>query len=127
MSYNGAVYSKDGKTLYYAPLLSGLLKDSQEQATLNIKDGVTEIHYGSLGCDTTYKGNYAPVNNLDSQNHLKIYDKLYIPASVLNINESTITYINLQPWIIEIAEDNPIYKVEITETSGKTKYSIVKK
>jgi len=83
--------------------------------------------YGSLGCDTTYKGNYAPVNNLDSQNHLKIYDKLYIPASVLNINESTITYINLQPWIIEIAEDNPIYKAEITETSGKTKYSIVKK
>ena len=127
MSYNGAVYSKDGSVLYYAPMLSTLHKDSSEKATLEIKEGTSEIFFGALGCDSSFKGNYVCANNLDSNNMLKSYDKLYIPASVTKIDATTLEYINLQPWEIEIASENSVYAVKTTTSGKTTKYEIVEK
>jgi len=79
-----------------------------------------------LGCDDEYIGNYVE-NNLEQINLLKSYDKLYIPASVTKINETTLEYINLQPWVIEIAKENPSYKIETTTIGSTTKYKIVSK
>ena len=111
MTYSGAVYSKDGTTLYYAPMLSGLNVNNETKATLTIKEGTTTIFYGALGCDSDYLGNYAPENNTDSSNHLKRFDKVYIPESVKNIDASVITNINTLTWTIEVDARNTDYKV----------------
>ena len=115
MSYNGAVYSKDGKTLYYAPMLSGLLKTDETEATLTIKEGTTSIYFGAIGREADYSGNYVD-NNLNSQNQLKRFDKIYIPSTLESIDDDTLTRINNLSWTIEIGEGNSHFKVN---SSGK--------
>lgn len=118
MSYNGQVYSKDGKILYYASDLSGLDVNDETAATLTLKEGVTTISFGAIGYNVAHSNN---VNNqnTDKNNHLKQYEKILIPASVISIDSATLTTINAQNWIIEVEEGNAYYEVINNKLAAK--------
>ena len=91
-SIDGCVYSKDGSTLWYVPL--------QKTGTLNIPEGTTTIARGSFAegygsCPLALTG-------------------LNIPASVVNIEEDTLPWINKLPsrCIITVNENNPYWTVD---------------
>lgn len=115
-SENGCVYDKNYTTLYYAPFFSGLKKGDATEKTLSIKAGVTTIAFGSLGCSTKVSDN-VPTDgtNLNEENHLKRYDKVFIPASVTTISDETITMINNVGWTIEVEETNTVFE----DSNGK--------
>ncbi len=90
-SIDGCVYSKDGSTLWYVPL--------QKTGTLNIPEGTTTIARGSFvegygSCPLALTG-------------------LNIPASVVDIEEDTLPWINKLPsrCTITVDENNPYWTV----------------
>ena len=90
-SIDGCVYSKDGSTLWYVPL--------QKTGTLNIPEGTTTIARGSFAegygsCPLALTG-------------------LNIPASVVDIEEDTLPWINKLPsrCVITVDENNPYWTV----------------
>ena len=115
-SIDGCVYSKDGSTLWYVPL--------QKTGTLNIPEGTTKIARGSFAegygtCPLALTG-------------------LNIPASVMEIDEDTLPWINKLPsrCVITVDENNPYWgvnsngdivaksleSIEILSEPTKTKY-----
>lgn len=111
MSVGGAVYSKDGKTLYYAPMYY----NEGESDVLTIQDGVTTIFAGALACDSNLTNNNADNRNPDGYIKNR-FSKIIIPSSVINISEITLQSINTQNWTIEVDSGNTSYKVN---ESGK--------
>lgn len=110
-SINGAVYSKDGKTLYFA----SVLYNEGESGVLTIADGVTTIFAGAIANDTNRLNNNADNRNPDGYIKNRV-TKIIIPASVTNIADITFTNINAQDWTIEVDSENTAYKVN---ESGK--------
>lgn len=93
-SKDGVLYTKDFKDLVY--ISSGRTKE------VVIPEGVETIKDKSMSPSQVANG----------------ISKLYIPASVINISDATITYINNNQIVskIEVSTDNPIFKLD---TSGK--------
>ncbi len=91
-SVDGCVYSKDGSTLWYVPI--------QKTGTLNIPEGTTKIARGSFAegystCPLAITG-------------------LNIPASLVEIEEDTLPWINKLPsrCTITVDENNPYWTVD---------------
>ena len=86
--------------------------NDENQAVLVFKEGVETFTYGCLATsETNLQNNKDGVLNEVEENHLKRYDKIIIPASVTNIDASTLANINKQNWTIEIEEGNTVYQV----------------
>lgn len=87
-SVDGAVYSKDGTTLWYVPTMN---------VSVNIADGCKEIKNGAFYCSSS-----------------KAYTKwgtVTIPASVTEIGENSLVYLNKSGATIVVDEENPVYTV----------------
>ena len=91
-SVDGCVYSKDGSTLWYVPI--------QKTGTLNIPEGTTKIARGAFAegystCPLAITG-------------------LKIPASLVEIEEDTLPWINKLPsrCTITVDENNPYWTVD---------------
>lgn len=110
-SINGAVYSKDGKTLYFA----SVLYNEGESGVLTIADGVTTIFAGAIANDANRLNNNADDRNPEGYIKNRC-NKIIIPASVTSIADITLTNINAQDWTIEVDSGNTSYKVN---ESGK--------
>lgn len=110
---DGQIYSKDGKILYYTPRFDGTVADSQNQITLTLLDGVTEIFHGALPFGKNVTTNVpADGTNVNTENHLKRYSGLIIPASVTQISDGTINLINTSTnWTIEVEEGNLNFEI----------------
>lgn len=87
-SVDGAVYSKDGTTLWYVPTMN---------VSVNIADGCKEIKNGAFFCSGS-----------------PVYTKwgtVTIPASVTEIGENSLVYLNKSGATIVVDEENPVYTV----------------
>ncbi len=111
ISENGAIYSKDGKTLYYMPTFA----TSQNQ-TFTVKTGTTTIFNGAIPHNT--------VNSISSPSGtIYKYVKVSIPASVTSIGTKSINVLNkvkdskdkVSSYTVEIDAANTAYTV----TNGK--------
>ena len=91
-SIDGTVYSKDGTELWYVPTMHG---------EVTVADGCTTIKNGAFFCSGS-----------------PVYTKwgtVTIPASVTEIEENSLVYLNKSRATIIVDEDNPVYTV----TNGK--------
>ena len=90
-SVDGCVYSKDGSTLWYVPL--------QKTGTLNIPEGTTRIARGAFA--EGYSSCPLAITGLN------------IPASLVEIEEDTLPWINKLPsrCTITVDENNPYWTV----------------
>ena len=102
-SIDGAIYSKDLKTLYYQCMVT-----AEEGKTLTIREGVETIFFGAISTSN------ATNNASDSQyiSTLYAYSEVVIPASVKNIPAATVEYLNQGKWKISVAEGNTAFKAE---------------
>lgn len=102
-SIDGAIYSKDLKTLYYQCMVT-----AEEGKTLTIREGVETIFFGAISTSN------AKNNASDSQyiSTLYAYSEVVIPASVKNIPAATVEHLNQGKWKISVAEGNTAFKAE---------------
>ena len=87
-SVDGAVYSKDGTTLWYVPTMN---------VSVDIADGCKEIKNGAFYCS--------------SSNAYTKWGTVTIPASVTEIGENSLVYLNKSGATIVVDEENPVYTV----------------
>ena len=103
VSIDGAIYSKDLKTLYYQCMVT-----AEEGKTLTIREGVETIFFGAFSTSRA--------NNVNSDtpymSPLYGYAEVVIPASVKNIPAAAVEYLNQGKWKIAVAEGNTAFKAE---------------
>ncbi len=88
-SQDGIVYSKDGKTLWYVPTM--------HEGDIVIEDGCTTIKNGAFYCSS-------------STNYLK-WTSINIPASVTEIEEYSLNFINNSGVTVTVDANNEVYTV----------------
>ncbi len=105
-SVNGQVYSKDGKTLYFASIYT-----ENDGETMTFAEGVETFFAGSLANDADNADNRNTANTFDDDKYLYRYDYVVIPETVSLIEDITLSAINKQSWEITIDPNNLFYKV----------------